>query len=244
MINEMGKDKKGFITGLLCYPALRLIRCVTFGNKRFSKVRQYKLKCRWSVGRNWLTIIKATYIFITDQVKYFEPECWHTVISRCSILQLTASTCLQAQQVTCQGNTSNRFDTCDWCLNVQYSFLLTQDSSSFIDDSKRYSFLYPALLGEVGLQEIHTRFPFAVKHFLHCKAMAQWERDSWGQSIKKWYLDRITTIKNIILGNQSDFALLWHCCCYIHLCWQFMCIYWMKTIFVNMPTEYVGGTLN
>lgn len=129
--------------------------------------------------------------------------------SSCSISQLTASLFLQAQQVTCQGNTSNRFDTCDWCLNVQYSFLLTQDSCSFIDDSKRYSFVYTALFGEVGLQEIHARFPFTVKHFLHCKAMAQGERDSWVQSTKKWHLGRITTIHNIILCNLSNYDMIW-----------------------------------
>ena len=73
---------------------------------------------------------------------------------------------------------SNRFSTCDWCLDVQYSFLLTQDSCSLIDDSKCHGLLDAALLGEVGLQEIHAGFPFTVEHFLQCKAVAQGEGDS------------------------------------------------------------------
>lgn len=67
--------------------------------------------------------------------------------------------------------------TCDWCLDVQYGFLLTQDRCSLIYDSQSDSFLYSALLSQVGLEEIHARFPFAVEHFLHCKAVAQGERD-------------------------------------------------------------------
>lgn len=100
---------------------------------------------------------------------------------------------------------SGRFYTCDWCLDVQYSFLLTQDCCSLIDDSKCHSFLHTALLGQVGLQKIHARFSFAVKHFLHCKTVAQGEGDSWGQSTGTWWhLSRVTmapvnAIKNTIL---------------------------------------------
>lgn len=111
--------------------------------------------------------------------------------------------------------TSNRFNTCDRCLDVQYGFLLTQDTCSLADDSKRHSLLHTALLGEVGLQEIHTGLPFAVKHFLHRKAVAQGEGDSWGQSTGTWWhLNRgditvtmatVNAIENTILDSVLVF---------------------------------------
>lgn len=117
---------------------------------------------------------------------------------------------LWVQQDTRQVYGSNGLSTCDWCLDVQYSFLLTQDSCSLVDDSKCHSFLYTALLGEVGLQEIHTRFPFAVKHFLHCKAVAQGEGYSWGQGTGTWWLLSRVTMATV---NDIENTILY---CFCH----------------------------
>lgn len=70
------------------------------------------------------------------------------------------------------------FLTCDWGLDVQYGFLLAQDGSSFVDNAKCHCFLHTALFGQVGFEEVYTRFPFTVKDFLQGKAVAQREGDS------------------------------------------------------------------
>lgn len=75
-------------------------------------------------------------------------------------------------------NLCELYDTCDWCLNFEYSFLLAEDGCSLIDDSKSHGFLHAALLGQVSLQKIYARFAFTVEYFLHCKAVAQGEGDS------------------------------------------------------------------
>lgn len=69
-------------------------------------------------------------------------------------------------------------DTRDRRLDVQDGFLLAKDGGPLADDSQGHGLLHTALLGQVCLEQVHARLPFAVKHFLQREAVAQGEGDS------------------------------------------------------------------
>ena len=77
--------------------------------------------------------------------------------------------------------------TCDRGLDVQHGLLLAQDGGPLGDDAQGDGLLHAALLGEVGLKEVHPGLPLQVEHLLHRQPVAQGEGDRWGGERQRRY---------------------------------------------------------